>query len=106
MRAGELRQRITIEEFTETQGDMGDIIEEWVEFATVWADIQPLRGREYWDAQQAQSEVTGEIHIRHRNDLSPEMRVKYDGRTFQIDSIFHPAEDREKTVLLVVEDLD
>ena len=103
MQAGKLRHRIIIQSVTLVDDAVGQPQETWTTHATVWSHIEPLRGREYWDAQQAQSEATHRITIRRLDTLLPTMRVNYEGRIFAIDSILHPSES--ETHLLAVEAL-
>lgn len=104
MRAGALRHRIVLQEMVVTQDDAGGIVKGWQDVATVWAAIEPLQGREFWEAQKANSQVQGKIIIRHR-EVDPTMRVLFKGRTLEIDSVIHPLEKREETHLLYREAL-
>jgi len=103
MRAGELRHRIVIKEITYKDDEMGQPEKSTSTHATVWAHIEPLRGREFWNAQQAQSEATHRITIRRLDSVKPTMQVEYGDRQFTIDTILHPGET--ETHLLVVESL-
>lgn len=103
MQAGKYKQRITIEQLTITQDDYGDTLETWSTFKAVWSNIKPLRGTEYWQSKQVNSEVTGVIEIRYLSTVDPTMRVKYGTRIFEIDSLFHPEENKKETHLLVKE---
>jgi head-tail adaptor len=53
MRAGAMRHPITIESATETHGSDGSVIQTWHTFATVWASIEPLVGKEYFAAERS-----------------------------------------------------
>jgi head-tail adaptor len=44
--AGNLTDRIVIEQATETRNSVGEVSLSWTTFATVWADVQALSGRE------------------------------------------------------------
>ena len=82
--AGQLDRRITIENRTVTQSATGAPTETWATFATVWAGKRDLRGREYFEARQDQAEVTTEFTIRYLTGLQREMRIRYDGDTYDI----------------------
>lgn len=84
MNAGALRHVIKIEERTITQGDYGEPIKNWQEFATVRADIQTLRGKEFLEGIAAQAEVTHKIRVRYITGIKPNMRIKHCGRTFTL----------------------
>ena len=47
MEAGQLRHRVTIQQATETTDGFGGVTQAWATFATVWAAVEPLTGREY-----------------------------------------------------------
>ena len=92
MRAGKLRQRLTIQQPTETRGPSGAALEAWREFARVWGAVEPLRGREFFAAQEIHSEVTTRIRIRYLAGITANMRILLDNRIFLI---LHPPIDQE-----------
>lgn len=85
---GRLRHRVTIEApVFETQPDNSQKIAGWTELDTVWAEVSPLSGREFWDAAQVQSQVTHTIRIRYIAGLTPRHRCLWDQRMFNIESV-------------------
>lgn len=92
MAAGRFRHRITLQELVTGQDEAGQPVQEWQDVATVWAAVEPLRGREYWAAAQVQSEVTTRIRIRYRSGIRPDMRVLYGGRVFNVTAVIDPEE--------------
>lgn len=82
--SGDLDRRITIEDVTRGQSGTGQPVETWSVFATVWASKRDLRGREYFEARADQAEVTTEFKIRPLTGLKREMRIQYDGETYDI----------------------
>ena len=103
MRAGELRNRITIQSKTVVQNTFGEEDITWTEFATVWAAIEPLRGREFLDAQMASAEVTTKITIRQRDGISPEMRVVHGSIIYNIRAVIH-VETRQREMQLMCQE--
>jgi SPP1 family predicted phage head-tail adaptor len=103
MRAGRLRHRVIIQEYSESQGNYGGVTKNWTTFATVWAAIEPARGREFWDSQQVNAEVTGKITIRYLAGVTPKMRVKHGDRYFEILAVINPEEKNEELQLMVKE---
>ena len=89
MRAGKLRNRIVIQQVTESNSDSGAVQESWATFATVWADIEPTKGREYFQSAQYVEELTLVIGIRYYPNIVPKMRVQWQGRTFDIKSVIN-----------------
>ena len=92
MKAGDLRHRITIQQLAEGENDLGDIVQTWTAFATVWASVEPLTGREYLSAQQVSAETSGRIRMRYRAGVNPTMRVLFNSLTYQILSVINPGE--------------
>lgn len=87
MRAGELDRRITIASFTESQNAYGEPVKTWNTLATVWANVKPASGREFFNSNQRVAEVDTIFKIRYRDDVTPQMRVLYNGSIYDIKSI-------------------
>lgn len=88
MRAGLLRHRVTIQAPTPTdEPKFGGQTQAWVDVATVWAEIDPLSGRELFAAQAVQSESTVKITIRYRADLTTAMRLVAGGTVYDIHHV-------------------
>lgn len=78
MRSGQYRHQVTLLRRVDTQGPSGQVEHTYEPIATVMARIVPVSGREYFAAQQVQSEVTDKIHIRWRVDVDATCRVKHE----------------------------
>ncbi len=87
MRAGELRQRIIIEQNTPTRDAFGAEVPHWSTFATRWAKIETVNGAETIEQQQAAARLTHQMTIRYCSGLAPAMRVNWNGRLFDITAI-------------------
>lgn len=90
MRAGQLRDRITIEVPPSILTDAGEVDDSggWLEVTTRWAEVRPLRGRELEQAQQIFAEATIAITIRYVQGVLPYMRVRLpDDRLLNIVSV-------------------
>ncbi len=105
MQAGRLRHRITIQNFTSTKDDFGQPIESWSTFAAVWASVEPLTGREYFQAQQTQAETSYRVRIRYRAGVVPTMRVIHGSRTLEILAVLN-AEERNREIQLMCREVD
>ena len=57
MRAGKLREKIVIQQNTPTQDDYGAEKEVWTTFATRRASVEPLKGNEFFAAQQTDANL-------------------------------------------------
>lgn len=110
MRIGELNRRIDIRHYTWTEDEWGEPKEDWASFAKVWAKIEPLSGREYWDAMKVNSEATHNVTIRYLPTLKAEMRIKFNDcnqiRTFEILHFHHDEAKRRTTSVQVKEVLE
>lgn len=91
MRAGNLRHRITLQKQIDELNDFGAFEKRWKSIATVWAEILPINGREYFSAAQVQSEVTTQINLRFLTGITPTMRVLFGKRQFEIVSVINLA---------------
>lgn len=103
---GDLRHQIVIQSKDLRQDSFGAETPTWSTFATVWAAVEPLRGREYLEAKHLQAEVDVRFRIRYRDGLLPSMRISYDGRLFDIMDIIHVKEHNRELQLMAKERID
>lgn len=73
--AGPLRSRVRIQRAVKRRTSSGAFVEDYEPWITCWAAIEPLLPREFWAAQQVQSEITTRIRIRYRPGLNAKCRV-------------------------------
>ena len=108
MRSGRLSKRIIIEELSISKDSQGyhEDLENWVEFKKVWAYVEPLRGREYWQAKQVVAEVSCRITIRYLEGIDEKMRVIYGDRTYNILAVINLQEKNRVMQFLVKEVLN
>lgn len=82
--AGDMRERITIQQRPVSLDSIGENTAAWVDVATVWASAEPLSGREYFAAGQQQQTVDVRFRIRYRADVTGDMRVLWRGQAHDI----------------------
>lgn len=87
MKIGDLRHRITLQKYIETTDQEGFSTQEWQDIATVWASVENLYGREYWQAAAIQAENTVKFTIRYRKDIDNTMRIKFQNKLYNIISV-------------------
>ena len=92
MNPGNLRHRITFQ-----LQDLEQDMEVWNDICTTWANIRPIAGKEYFQAETINSELTHKIISRYKKEITPDMRVVYQNRIFYIQSIIN---DYEKNITL------
>lgn len=69
----------------------GEVNAAWVDlFPSVWASIEPLRGRELFAAQEHAADVDVRIRMRYRAGVEPTMRVVHEGRIYDIRAVLDP----------------
>jgi SPP1 family predicted phage head-tail adaptor len=103
MQAGTLRQRLVLQQLAEAQNSRGEPIATPATFATVWAAIEPLQGRELFAAQQVFAEVTTRIRMRYRAGITPKMRATWNGLTFDILAVLNLESANRELELLAVQ---
>jgi SPP1 family predicted phage head-tail adaptor len=77
--AGLLNQRILLQRPGAGIDARGQAEDAWVDVATVWARVEPMRGREYFAAAQMQATADVRITIRHRSDIDATWRALHRG---------------------------
>lgn len=87
MRAGDLDRKITIESRTESRSATGAATYTWAALATVWAKVKPVRGQEYFAAQQVNAQIDAVFTIYYRADITRTMRINYGGEYYDIQDI-------------------
>lgn len=95
MRAGNLRNRITIERQTETQDDGGQPLDVWTPVTTVWADIRNPTGMGAIRADAQASVVKTSIRIRWRTDIEAGMRAVHGATVYEIGAVLPDHGGRE-----------
>lgn len=87
MEIGKLNKRITFQKYTTSENAIGDTINSWTDFKTVWASATNLHGREYYSAMQVQAENTVKFTIRYCKDIDTSMRIVFKNQTYDIKFI-------------------
>lgn len=84
---GQLRHRVSIQTEGGDPDDYGEVIPSWTTSATRWAAVEPLTGREFWASQQLKSEVSHKVTMRGGISITPDMRLLFDSRPFDVISV-------------------
>lgn len=88
MRAGSMTEIITFEQKSVTRGDAGGEAISWTEFAKVWARAKPATGGLKTAADQPHAETDVAFYIRYRADITPALRLVWNGVPHEIASVF------------------
>jgi SPP1 family predicted phage head-tail adaptor len=103
MDSRKFRHRITLQKKTTTENNIGDNVATWSDVTTVWAAVEPLRGKEEIISAQVTSETTHRITVRYRDGLNSHMRIKFGSREFRIESLINLDERNRQLELMCVE---
>ena len=85
--AGKFDQRITLERRVMVEDAAGQEVISWTPVASMWAQVQALRGREFFAAAQLQQEQTLKVRIRYLAGLDVTMRLLWLDRPHDITGI-------------------
>ena len=105
IRANELRRRVTIQTPTETVGTRGGHASSWATFKTRWAAVRPAPGGEAFEDERPRAKQKVVFEIRYVAGITNKMRVSWDSRLFDIQSIEN-VDERNKKLLLTTEEVD
>ena len=84
MKSGSLRHLVSLQSPSTVEDKYSQNVETFSEYASVYAAIVPLRGGEFFNAQQVNSEITVKIIIRYRSDVKNTHRVVHEGVTYEL----------------------
>lgn len=110
MQTGKLRHRVTIEEPLGTTRDTGGAKkgkdrQGWRPRVKVWAAVEPLNGRELFNAQQVEPVITHRVRLRYIKGITAHMRIKHRKRELNIESVINVDERNRELELLCREAL-
>lgn len=100
MMAGALNTRVTIEQLGDTQDAIGQPVQAWTTFATLWADVKFNSGVESIKAGAETSVIKASIRIRYNATITTDMRVVAGPYTFGINAVLPDLKGRKHTDLV------
>jgi len=101
MEAGKLRSSITINQPVRSRGMSGEETVTWTPLIALFAEAQPIGGREYFSIAKRVGEELARFVIHARSDISTEMRIAQGSLTYAIREI-RPSDDTTKMILIGV----
>ena len=105
---GRASHRIRIEEKSVTRNAIGEEVVTWADVIAdtadnaLWAEVWPLKGREFFAAQQTQYAADVRFRLRYRAGLTQDMRVVWNGDAYDILSIVDVGAAHHTTEILAV----
>lgn len=103
MRAGRLRQTIGIKAPLKTKNELGETLSAWADFATAWSEAKPISSSKRFVSNHLKTEVNFQFRIRFIDGINHQMKVFYNGREFDIDSVLNVGERNEELIILASE---
>ena len=87
MQTGKLRHYVNLQSSEDVPNEFGEIEKNWTAFASVWASIDPLSGRELLQYQQMNAELSHKIVIRYNSSVNTRCRLVFGQRIFDINVV-------------------
>lgn len=103
MDIGRANKRITFCRYGERENSLSQTEQALTEVKTVWASVEPTRGREYQEAQRVRPELTYKVTTRHHKGITPDMLIKFGDRVFNIISVINVRERNEMLEIICTE---
>lgn len=103
MNPGDLNRRITIRRIERVREPGGGYSEQPVDVATVWAKVEPLRGREQIIAMQTGMQRPHRFTIRYRDGVTGAKDILYREHRYDIQSVVDTDAAHRELVILAEE---
>jgi SPP1 family predicted phage head-tail adaptor len=102
---GRLKRLAELQAYTTASDGMGGSFATWGKVADVYCDIMPLSGRELLEFGAVTANVSHRIIMRYRANLTPDNRLVWDSRYFNIKSVLNLDEESKIIEMLAVEEV-
>ncbi len=86
MDIGRLNKRITFMKYEDSKNEYLQTAQKLVPYTTVWAGVEPQNGKETLEVQRNKDEITFNVYIRYRRDITSDMVINYKGKKLEIIS--------------------
>lgn len=87
MDAGRLRERVTVQQASETRNSLGETVLSWSDFTTTWASVEGVSAREALALGQQELVITHKVRMRYLSLLTSKMRFRWRSRILNIVSL-------------------
>lgn len=101
MRMEEMRDRITFQTPKPHNGPVKPLEPEHDNYTTVWAKVEYLKGREFWEAKANNAETTVRFITRYRKDITTNMRVKCNDNIYKIVAPPTPLDNTKRWLVVL-----
>lgn len=106
MRAGLLRESVTIYRSTVSVGSDRSVEDSWAPLFDCRASVNPRKGREFWNAKQVMSEIEHLVVIRYDSRVKARDRVYLGDRIFEIISPPVDPQNRHRELHLFCQEIN
>ena len=90
-----LNKRITFVKCTEHKNELEQSIQGYLDVKTVWASLEPVSGKEFYNANKTENQTAYTVYVRYTKDITPDMLIKYKKRKFYISAVLNVMEKNE-----------
>lgn len=100
---GDFRHRVDFDQPGTSKGASGQQVTSWTPYATLWADIEPISGRERVVAAAEVAEVDTWIRVRYSRQaamIQPSWRARFRGIVYDIKAVANVSMADRKIELL------
>lgn len=105
---GRANQRIKLQAKSVTRNAIGEEVVTWTDVVTdtadhaIWAEAWPLKGREFFAAQQTQYAADVRFRIRYRDGVTREQRILWNDDPYDIIMLVDVGAARQTIEILAV----
>jgi SPP1 family predicted phage head-tail adaptor len=108
-RIGKMRHKISIKSPTGVQNTFG---EPFIDNTTggqylyqnIWASVEPLIGKEFYDSKKIQSEATLKIRVRYMTGIESDMLIEHNSKKYQVvGNPINPEESNRELIIMCKE---
>lgn len=104
MRAGPLRQRVTLQRGAEGRDAYGQVVRTWTDVGTYWAEVSPGKGAERAVAMQLRADSPALVTLRYAVPILTTDRLAYRGRNLNILNV-NVLDERRRAVELLCDEV-
>ena len=97
--AGSLRERVTVQQASESRNALGETVLSWATFAERWASVEGVSSRESLAYGQQQISVSHRVRLRYLTGLTQSLRLVWRGRTLEIVSLLEHGNRSEHEII-------
>ena len=84
---GKLRERVTVQQASETRNSLGETVLSWADLTTTWASVEGVSAREALALGQQELVITHKVRMRYLSLLTSKMRFRWRSRILNIVSL-------------------